>query len=79
MMQDSSYLGSIFPKISYEYIIDIQFNLGYYFHCNPFEFDSVELFEFLNMWERLAKKKEQEAKEKSGNQSTSLESLLGGS
>ena len=69
--------STIFPNISYEYILDIQFQLGYGFHCNPFEFDKNELFELLTMFDKLAKQKEKEAKEKSGNNNTSLENMLG--
>jgi hypothetical protein len=53
--------------------------LGYGFKCNPLEFDKYELFEFITMFDKLAIQKEKEAKEKSGNSSQSLESLLGGS
>jgi hypothetical protein len=57
--------------------MSIQFELSYGFHCSPFSFDEVEFFEFINMWDMLAKRKELEAKQKAGNSSTSLESLLG--
>lgn len=67
----------IFPKVSFEYILDIAFQLGYNFKCSPFIFDDVELFEFLTMFDKLAKQKEREAKAKEGNSSTGLESLLG--
>ena len=72
------YRDSIFPTISFDYILEIQFQLGYGFHCNPFEFDKCDLFEFLTMFDKISQQKEKEAKEKSGNNSTSLEGLLGG-
>lgn len=68
----------IFPKISFDYILDIQFRLAYGFHCSPMDFDNCELFEFLTFFEKLAKQKEKESKAKEGNSSVGLESLLGG-
>ena len=68
----------MFPKTSYDYLLSIQFQLGYNFHCNPLDFDDCELFEFLTMFDMLAKQKEKENKEKSGSNSQNLESLLGG-
>ena len=53
----------IFPNVSYEYILSIQFELAYGFKCSPFDFDEVELFDFLTMWDKLAQRKEREAKE----------------
>ena len=74
----SGYRESIFPKISFDQILDIQFQLAYGFHCSPFDFDNCELFEFLTFFDKLAKQKEREAKSKEGNTSTALESILGG-
>lgn len=72
----SGYQELIFPKINFEYITDIQFSLSYGLHCNPFVFDNCEFFEFMLYFEKLAKQKEKESKDKNPNNSTPLESLL---
>jgi hypothetical protein len=53
------------------------FTLGYNFKCSPSSFDDVDFFEFLWMFERLGKQKDQENKDRQSNPSgTSLETLM---
>jgi hypothetical protein len=56
-------------------ILEISFNLAYFFHTSPFDFDTVDFFEFVWQYERLAKEKENEHKQPSNN---SVENLFGG-
>ena len=67
-----------FPKLTLTDLYEMEFNLGYNFKCNPFEFEQADFFEFQWMVERLAQQKDKDNQDKSGSNNMSLESLFNG-
>jgi hypothetical protein len=55
------------------------FQIAYSCHCSPFSFDNVDFWEFSWMFERSAKQKESENKQKSQQSGqVGLESIFAG-
>jgi len=59
-------------------LIEMQFQMGYNFHCNPTSFENCDFFEFQLLFKRLGEQKAAEQKAKQDGQGgMNLESLFG--
>lgn len=69
---------SLFPNISLNDVLEIEFQLGYAMGITPY-FNDIEFFELVWMYERMAEQRQKENEEAKKNQGNmSIGDMIGG-